>query len=502
MPMYVRCAAFVSLGGFIYGFDTGSIGPVTLMPYFQDLFGPLSPTLHGLVISIILIPACISSLVAGPIADRISRTYAISLGAGCYAIGSLLQCLSGFGGGRSEGLAMLFIGRIFAGMGEGIFLSPITVYAVEVTPGKARGRVASLVQLGICLGICAGYFICYGSLRIDSSLSWRLPFACQTLIASGICVGCLFLPHSPRWLFHVGRKEEALAALEVLEITQNSTDIEKEEILTLIRDEDYSDSRGWFRKLVDDTKLMFEKETRGRTSLGVFMSGMQQLTGIDGLLYYAPVLFTQAGLSSTNASFLASGVSGLVNVVITIIAQFFTDKWGRRPTMIFGNGFCAATMIAIGGIYASGANSTEHGRYAVIALIYLFLIGFCSTTAIMCRIYVTEIQPIKTRAAASSLSLSANWSVNWIVAFTTPMFLARSSSGPYFLWGGSTFFAVLIFIFFMPETKGRSLESVDQAFETSPLQDMIRKLSGKRNSANLETHQSVERVDVHIEGEK
>lgn len=151
------------------------------------------------------------------------------------------------------------------------FLSPITVYAVEVTLVKQRGRVASLVQLFICTGMAVGYFFCYGSLRIQGSLSWRLPFACQTLISSIICGGCFLLPHSPRWLF----------------------------------------GKGAWR----------------RTSLGVFMSGFQQLTGVDGLLYYAPVLFTQAGLSSTNASFLASGVSGLVNLVVTIIAQFYTDKW-------------------------------------------------------------------------------------------------------------------------------------------------------------------------------
>lgn len=111
---------------------------------------------------------------------------------------TILQCLSGLGLGHSEGLAMLLVGRTITGFGEGIFLSPITVYAVEVTPVKQRGRVASLVQLFICTGMVVGYFFCYGSLRIQGSLSWGLPFACQTLISSIICGGCFLLPHSPR----------------------------------------------------------------------------------------------------------------------------------------------------------------------------------------------------------------------------------------------------------------------------------------------------------------
>lgn len=204
----MRCAAFVSLGGFIFGwvsefkyywivhvivvtdgatksrFDTGLIGLITLMPEFEHLFGTLSPTLRGIIVSMILIPASVSSLDAGLIADRISRTYAISLGAGLYALGSILQCISGLGLGRGGGLAMLLVGRTITDFGEGIFLSPITVYAVEVTPVKQRGRVTSLVQLFICTGMAVGYFFCYGSLWIPGSLSWRLPFVCQTLISS------------------------------------------------------------------------------------------------------------------------------------------------------------------------------------------------------------------------------------------------------------------------------------------------------------------------------
>lgn len=159
---------------------------------------------------------------------------------------------------------------------------------------------------------------------------------------------------------------------------------------------------------------------------GVYFS-VPQASGIDGVLYYAPVLFTQAGLSSTKASFLASGVSGLLNVACTIITQPFMDKCahpsskslnsltvpsyigGRRPTTILGGTLIGSAMLIIGSLYASQANSTEAGRWSIIILIYLFVVAFSMTWAVVNRIYCSEIQPNETRAAATSLGQCMNW---------------------------------------------------------------------------------------------
>lgn len=200
---------------------------------------------------------------------------------------------------------------------------------------------------------------------------------------------------------------------------------------------------------------------------------MMNTSGIDAILYYAPLIFAQAGLSSTKASFLASGVTGLVNVACTVVTQFFSDKWGRRPSTIYGGFAISVSMLSIGLLYVTGATNEPAGRWSVIALIYLFLIAFAMTWAMVIRVYASEIQPMKTRAAATSLSQSANWILNWLVAFSTPLFLARSSSGPYFLFGGCSLATALVCVAFQPESRGISLENLDAAFETSPWRHML-----------------------------
>ncbi len=153
VPNYVWCTVFTAVGGFLFGFDTGSIGPVTVMPQFQRHFfktgGNIDPTTQGLIVSSILLTASLASLFSGPLSNRISRTRTMALGAIVFAIGSAVACASG-------PLAQLFLGRCIAGAGEGLFLSAITVYTIEIAPASSRGRLGSVVQLLITMGIASG----------------------------------------------------------------------------------------------------------------------------------------------------------------------------------------------------------------------------------------------------------------------------------------------------------------------------------------------------------
>lgn len=192
------------------------------MPQFEAQFNSISATLQGLIVSSILITASISSIFAGHLSDRISRTRTFALGGLVFGVGSLIAS-------TSYKLPQLFVGRCIAGVGEGLFLSTVTVYILEISPTNLRGRLSCLCQLLITTGIAAGknltlsllciclmnhpgYFVSYGSINLSSSISWRLLFIMQAIVSFIFSAGSLFLPHSPRWLQHVGRTEDAARA--------------------------------------------------------------------------------------------------------------------------------------------------------------------------------------------------------------------------------------------------------------------------------------------------
>ena len=348
-------------------------------------------------------------------------------------------------------------------------------------------------QLLITFGLMIGFFTCYGTANMDSSLAWRTPFIMLTCfsIVFGIASICWLVP-SPRWLISRGRHAEVSAAWDVLGVDHTErAQVESEIGATLVdfgRQPDTSPTRSPDSTTTNSFFDVFARDVRVRTILAIFLFGMQQLSGIDGVLYvssfnfpdipvsvkiqnsadrrkYAPVLFKQAGLASSKASFLASGVSGIVIFGVTIPALIFSDKWSRRHSTIYGGLGLSFFMFLIGALYAGNAvHSHAVGRWIVIISIYIFVAIFCISWAVGIRIYVAEIQPQRTRASATNLAHGSNWLSNFLVALTTPILLAKSSYGAYFLFGGCTLLTAMVCVIFMPETKGKSLEEIEQGF--------------------------------------
>ncbi|QDS72329.1 hypothetical protein FKW77_007807 [Venturia effusa] len=460
MPLYNKAAVVVAVGGFIFGLETGSIGPLTVMTSFSDTFGHLTSTIHGVVVSSILVGGTASGLFAGNSSDIYGRTSTIIAGALIFGIGATLEC-------TAFQLGQFIAGRVIAGIGEGIFLGNLVVYVCEIAPARKRGPLCSIIQFMIQLGVTLGYFIAYGTARIkDSSLSWRTPLCVQALVAFAFAVTSFTLPPSPRWLFARGRKEEAMSTLKKLGLAYS----ELEEMIEKPSSEASSMMEmtllASIRANVRDMAQVFSSHAWKQTALACFMMAFQQFSGIDGVLYYAPLLFQQAGLHSEEASFLASGVTALIMLAVTIPASIYADHWGRRMSVIIGGLILTMCMLVIGSLYASDSvhGDTGAARWIVIVAIYIYAITFSVSFAISIRIYSSEIQPADTRAGATSLAQSANWLANWIVAFTTPILLARSSFAVYYFFGFSTLFAVLVCALVMPETKRRSLEAIDRAF--------------------------------------
>lgn len=274
VPKYVIAAVSMSLGGLANGLDTGSIGAIMAMPQFKKSVGSLSPFLVGFTVSLIMLTGGVPSVFTGHLADKFGRLKINLAGAVLFGIGVLLQ-------GTASTLPQFLFGRAVAGFGEGVYLGNMSVYICEIAPAKSRGALAGLPQFMATAGVCIGYFVCYGTVGIDSSLAWRLPYIVQGVCALSFGLTCLILPESPRWLLLHGKRAEAMRALGRLEF---STAEAERDFLAASQSEQSLSLSPWQSFI-----LLFRRGYRARTILALFVLGMVQLSGIDGVIFVSLV---------------------------------------------------------------------------------------------------------------------------------------------------------------------------------------------------------------------
>ncbi|POS71586.1 sugar transport protein [Diaporthe helianthi] len=459
-PLYVRASFITSFIAMLFGLDTGTIGSVTTMPAFEVTMGPISSTIRGVVVSSILLPGALTALVAGILADRYGRKPLVILGAVIYGTGAAIEC-------GSVALAMFIVGRLIKGAGQGLFLSTVYVQVSEISPARTRGTMTALPQFLIVCGLVAGFFMSYGTASIkDSSASWRLPLGVASFLAFAVATLNIFTPASPRWLLAKGRLKEAQTIIATLGLDE----AEQQELLAVSASalEHPPDESFWqaLVHLFKDFGVAFSAPFRARTAFGCFIMAFQQFSGIDGILYYAPILFHQAGLSGEKANFLASGVSSLVILATTVPASIWADGWGRRTSSIIGGVLITILMVLMGTMYAANLvhGSYGVGRWVVIVSIYLFAIVYNGTWALSFRTFLVEIMPRKTRSSASSLGQCSNWVANYIVALTTPVMIEKSSFAAYYFFAGCTLICTVVCALYMVETKGQTLEVIEQRY--------------------------------------
>ncbi|KAI9322240.1 general substrate transporter [Dichotomocladium elegans] len=468
--IYVVCL-FAAIGGLCFGYDTGVLGSILTMKHFkQTMKGRLflTPLEQGTLTGLLLAGCFVGALFAGQAAEIFSRKRTIMIGCAVFVLGAALQT-------GTNGYAMMVTGRAIAGVGIGTLSMVVPLYQSELAPKDIRGRLISLQQLMITVGIMLAFWVDVGTEKYDSDAQWRVPLGIQMFPAVVLGIGCIFLPYSPRWLMAKGREEEALDVLAMLHGNGDRSAPLVVSEYNEIREQIDQDRR---IANIDYTEI-FSQRNRRRLALGVLIQVFQQFTGINSIMYYAPTIFQQAGIQNTSATLIASGVNGVLNMLATIPAILYLDKLGRRMTLMTGAWLmgtaillCGIVMAACGEVYFDESQQKKSidmsgntaASYFCIVMIYFFVAGFAYSWGPVGWVYPAEIFPLNVRAKGTSLATAANWLMNFVISEICPIMLANITWGTYIFFGCCCMVMSLLVFLFYPETKGKSLEEMDAVF--------------------------------------
>ncbi|PSR75621.1 general substrate transporter, partial [Coniella lustricola] len=491
-------AAFACIGGVLYGYNQGMFSGVLAMPSFQNHMGaydPLDPnapqTLKGWLTSILELGAWLGTLLSGFLAETLSRKYGVLVATSVFIVGVVIQATAAASSTTSpSGHNSILAGRFITGMGVGSLAMIVPIYNSEVAPPEVRGALVALQQLAICFGIMVSFWIDYGTnfiggtaLAQQSNAAWLVPICLQIAPAVVLFAGMLAMPFSPRWLVHHGREDEArqvlaklrglprdheLVALEFLEIKAQSL-FEKRSTAHKFphlvgRDGGQPTAWNTFKLQFVAIGALFKTQAmRKRVAVATVTMFFQQWTGINAVLYYAPTIFGDLGLGSTETSLLATGVVGIVMFIATIPAVLWVDRVGRKPVLAVGAVGMATCHIIIAVIVAKNDKqwaSQAAAGWAAVAMVWLFVVHFGYSWGPCAWIIVAEIWPLSSRPYGVSLGASSNWMNNFIVGQVTPDMLAAMPYGTYILFGLLTYMGAAFIWFFVPETKRLSLEEM------------------------------------------
>jgi SP family galactose:H+ symporter-like MFS transporter len=436
-------AITAALGGLLFGYDTGVISSALL--FVRTVFH-LSTAGQSLVAGIVLVGAVLGAMVAGSLSDRFGRRLVILVTALAFVIGALLSA-------GADSVAMLLAGRLLIGIAIGVASMLTPLYLAEIAPAASRGAVTSLNQLCITLGILVSCLVGYAF--ADASEGWRWMLGLGAVPGAILALGMLVLPESPRWLAGHNRMPQAEAVLRRLRSSPAEVANELASLRTHLMREG--------GRLVPWSALLAPR-LRPALIVGIGLAMFQQITGINTVIYFAPQIFQAAGLSSASVSILATAGVGAVNVLLTIVSMWLIDRAGRRALLLWSLGGMAATLMILAGGFALGTSGALAWItvLSVAAYVAFFAVGLGPVFWLL----IAEIFPLAVRGRAMSLATISNWGFNLVVTVT---FLGLidlfGRTGTFLLYAVLTLVAVAFTAGLVPETKGRSLEEIEDALE-------------------------------------
>ncbi|KAE9399118.1 general substrate transporter [Gymnopus androsaceus JB14] len=458
------------MGGFIFGYDTGQISNILLMPDFLLRFGACSSdaTLSsasgdcsftnvraGLIVGLLSIGTLAGALMGAPIADWAGRRYAMVIECAVCILGFIIQISS------THVWQQFAVGRLVTGLGVGALSAAVPMYQAETAPAQIRGSLTATYQLFITFGIFIAYLISFGTRGFDGPSSW------QTVVGIGIAwpvilsTGIMLMPESPRWLVFHDKPEKALhsiARVHGMTLTEARDHPLPNKALAEIQrsvefERSYTGATGWMDCFRPSNKVLY------RTILGMTLQAIQQLTGANYFFYYGSTIFESVGIQDSDVTEI---ILGTVNFVCTFGGIYIMEHYGRRLPLIIGGVWQGAWLIVFAAAGTAKNPDTDKGIGSLmIASACMFILGYAMTWAPGIWILIGETFPTRTRAKQASLSTASNWIWNFLLAFFTP-FIVKAIDFRYgFVFAACNLAGAVIVYFFLYESSDLSLESVD-----------------------------------------
>lgn len=460
-PLFVIVMAIVAaMGGLLFGFDTGVISGA--IPFLQQDFGLTDGTIE-FITTAGLIGAIVGALIGGSVTDGLGRRKVLILSGIIFGVGALW---SGFASNATS----LILARLFLGVAIGTASFAVPLYIAEISPTKVRGTLVSLFQLMITIGILVSYFSDFLFANESDVTCWRPMFYVGVIPALILLVGMIFMPESPRWLFANGRGEEAMAVLVKTEGdgAQDVADSINNEIA-----KDRQNTSTW--------RDLFRKEWKYPLIIAVGIMFIQQFVGINTVMYYSPKIFQMAGFDGSVAAIGASIGVGAINVIATLLSVYFVDRIGRRKLFFIGMTGMVISLTLLAGSFI--ADFGDAGKFVTVGCTLLYVTFYAVSVGPLGWLIISEVFPQKLRGKGSSIGSLSVWVFNSIVTFTFfKIAKLLSVPGTEVVVGGETlanpagsflFYALIAALgmiwgwFFMPETKGKSLEAIEEHWRKS-----------------------------------